>query len=85
MEKWIASHPDLLSGIAPEAAAICFIKLRDDIDSLEFTMRLMREKSVLLSPGDHFEMPGFIRIGFGTVKEYLEPALERISELLRTY
>jgi aspartate/methionine/tyrosine aminotransferase len=85
MEKWIDSHSNLLSGVAPEAAAICFIKLRDDIDSLDFTMRLMKEKSVLISPGEHFEMPGFIRIGFGSEKEYLQPALERISELLRTY
>lgn len=85
MEKWISSHGDLLLGIAPEAAAICFIKLRDDIDSLDLTMRLMKEKSVLISPGDHFEMPGFIRIGFGSEKEYLESALDRISELLREY
>jgi len=85
MERWIASHSDLLSAIAPEAAAICFIKLRDGIDSLELTKRLLQEKSVLISPGEHFEMPGFIRIGFGSEKEYLEPALERIGELLNEY
>ena len=85
MEKWIASHSDLLSARAPEAAAICFIKLKDGIDSAEFALRLMKEKSVLISPGEHFEMPGFVRIGFGSEKEYLEPALELISELLDTY
>jgi aspartate/methionine/tyrosine aminotransferase len=85
MEKWIASHSDKLSGVPPEAAAICFIKLKDGIDSFDFTMRLMNEKSVLISPGDHFEMPGFIRIGFGSEKEYLEPALERIGDLLKEY
>ena len=85
MERWIASHSGLLSAIAPEAAAICFIKLRDGIDSLELTKRLLQEKSVLISPGEHFEMPGFIRIGFGSEKEYLEPALERIGELLNEY
>jgi len=85
MEKWIASHSDLMSGVPPEAAAICFIKLKDGIDSFDFAMRLMKEKSVLISPGDHFEMPGFIRIGFGSEKEYLEAALGRISELLKEY
>ena len=85
MEKWIASHSDLMSGIAPEAASICFIKLKDSIDSLDFTMRLMKEKSVLICPGDYFEMPGFIRIGFGSEKEYLKSALETISELLEEY
>lgn len=85
MEKWIASHSDLMSGVPPEAAAICFIKLKDGIDSLDFTMRLMKEKSVLISPGEYFEMPGYIRIGFGAEKEYLVPALERISDLLKEY
>ena len=85
MEKWIASHSDMMSVIAPEAAAICFIKLRDDIDSLDFSTRLRKEKSVLLSPGDYFQMPGFIRIGFGSEKEYLESALEKTGELLATY
>jgi aspartate/methionine/tyrosine aminotransferase len=85
MEKWIASHSDLLKTIAPEAAAICFIKLKDGINSLDFTVKLMEEKSVLISPGEHFEMPGYLRIGFGTEREYLEPALERIGELLNTY
>jgi aspartate/methionine/tyrosine aminotransferase len=85
IEKWIASHSDLMTTIPPEAAAICFIKLKDGINSLDFTMKLMEEKSVLISPGEHFEMPGYIRIGFGTEKEYLEPALELIGELLNTY
>ena len=85
MEKWIASHSDLLTTIPPEAAAICFIKLKDSINSLDFTVKLMEEKSVLISPGEHFEMPGYLRIGFGSEREYLEPALERIGELLNTY
>ncbi|MFW9963528.1 MAG: aminotransferase class I/II-fold pyridoxal phosphate-dependent enzyme [Candidatus Sifarchaeia archaeon] len=85
MDKWISSNSDLLSGRAPDAAAICFIKLKNGINSLDFTMRLLKEKSVLISPGEHFETPGFIRIGFGSEKEYLESALERISDLLNEY
>lgn len=85
MEKWIASHSDLMTVVPPEAAAICFIKLKDGINSLDFVLRVRDEKSVLISPGEHFDMPGFIRIGFGSDKEYLEPALQRISELLETY
>jgi aspartate/methionine/tyrosine aminotransferase len=84
MKAWIDSHSDLLECTPPEAAAICFIKLKD-IDSFEFTMRLMKEKSVLVSPGDHFDMPGFIRIGFGSEKEHLISGLKRIGELLKEY
>ena len=43
----------------------------------------MKEKSVLMSPGEHFEVPGYVRIGFGSDPEHLEPALARISEFLK--
>ncbi|MHA1862701.1 MAG: aminotransferase class I/II-fold pyridoxal phosphate-dependent enzyme [Candidatus Thorarchaeota archaeon] len=82
MKKWLDSHADVLEYVAPSAAAICFIKQNTGIDSLELVIRLMKEKSVLISPGEHFEVPGYLRIGFGTEPEHLEPALARISELL---
>jgi len=85
MKKWLDSHSDILEYISPSAAAICFIKQNTGIPSLDLVMRLIKEKSVLISPGEYFEMPGFIRIGFGSKKEYLEQALERISEMLVTF
>jgi aspartate/methionine/tyrosine aminotransferase len=84
IRKWIDSHSDLLECIAPSAAAICFAKQKTAMSSLELVMRLLNEKSVLISPGEYFEMPGFIRIGFGSKKEYLEQALKRISEMLNS-
>ena len=42
------------------------------------------EQSVLVVPGDHFEMDGYIRIGFGCDPELLLPALERVGEVLDT-
>jgi len=82
MQKWLDKHSDVLECIPPSAAAICFIKQGTGISSLDLVMKLLKEKSVLISPGEYFEMPGFIRIGFGSRKEYLEQALERISEML---
>jgi len=82
MKKWLDSHADVLEYVAPSAAAICFIKQNTGIDSLDLVIRLMKEKSVLISPGEHFEVPGYLRIGFGTEPDHLEPALARISELL---
>ena len=82
MKKWLDSHSDVLEYVAPSAAAICFIKQNTGIDSYDLVVRLMNEKSVLISPGEHFDMPGYLRIGFGTEPKHLEPALARISELL---
>ena len=33
-------------------------------------------------PGDHFEMDGYLRIGFGSDPKHLEGSLERIGEML---
>ncbi len=82
MQKWLDAHSDLLECVQPSAAAICFIKQNTGIPSLDLVMRLIKEKNVLISPGEYFEMPGFIRIGFGSKREYLKQALERISEML---
>ena len=82
MEKWIDSHSDVLECVPPEAAAICFIKQNTGLPSYDLVIRLMKEKSVLISPGEHFEVPGYVRIGFGSESKHLEAALARISEFL---
>jgi len=82
MKTWLDSHSDILEYVPPSAAAICFVKQNTGISSYDLVVRLMKEKSVLISPGEHFEVPGYLRIGFGTDPEHLRPALARISELL---
>ena len=82
VKDWLDSHGDLFEYVPPKAAAICFIKQNTGIESLELVHRIMREKSVLISPGEHFDMPGYLRIGFGSEAEVLTRSLNLISELL---
>ena len=44
--------------------------------------RIRDEHSVLLVPGDHFELDGYFRLGFGCDPELLLPALEHVGEVL---
>src|SRR2546425_817282 len=53
------------------------------INSSELAWRLLKEKSTLIVPGDHFGMDGFIRIGMGDAQAYLTQGLERIDALIR--
>ena len=39
---------------------------------------------MLVVPGDHFEMDGYLRIGFGSDPAHLSNSLERIGALLDT-
>ncbi len=45
-------------------------------------MRLIREKSVFIVPGDHFGMDHYLRISFGLEPDFLRAGLDRINDLL---
>lgn len=83
MRRWIEKQEGL-SHIAPEAGAIVFIRCDLPQPTLELTERLREERSVLIVPGDFFDMPGYLRIGFGSDPAYLESALTLVGEFLRT-
>ena len=82
LEQWMENHENTFSFTPPQAAAIAFIRYNLDINSTEFAERLIREKSVLIVPGDHFGMDHFLRISFGLPHDYLTAALDRIHELI---
>ena len=83
LKEWMDAHGELFSHVPPAAGAICYIKYNMKINSIELAERLRKEKSVLIVPGDHFGMDGYMRIGTGPLKEYLHRGLDRVDELLR--
>jgi hypothetical protein len=82
VQKWIDKREPLLSHIAPEAGAIVLVRYRHPINSTTLIERLRDEQSVLVVPGDHFDMDGYLRIGFGSDPVHLSGSLERIGEML---
>jgi aspartate/methionine/tyrosine aminotransferase len=83
LRDWIEGHGPLFAHIPPAAGAICFLRYAFRINSSELARRLLKEKSTLIVPGDHFGMDGFIRIGMGDAQGYLTSGLARIDALLR--
>src|SRR5262245_35523397 len=83
LASWLDSHGGLFSYAPPDAGAIVYAGYRHPINSTELVTRLRMEKSVLMVPGDHFGMDGFLRIGFGDEPAYLTNGLARVAELLR--
>lgn len=83
VRDWIDDHASLFSHVPPVAGAICYIKYNMKINSMDLAERLRKQKSVLIVPGDHFGMDGYMRIGTGPPKNYLLAGLNRIDELLR--
>jgi aspartate/methionine/tyrosine aminotransferase len=83
LESWLTRQSGLFSHVPPKAGAIAFLSYALRMNSTELVTRLIKEKSTLIVPGDHFEMDRFVRIGFGAEPAYLERGLARVAELLQ--
>ena len=80
LRSWFDEQEDLFRCVPPKAGAITFVRYHLDINSTALADRIREKKSVLLVPGDHFGMDGYLRFGFGEEKKNLSIALNRISE-----
>ncbi len=80
--QWLDAHGGLFSYAPPDAGAIVYVRYHHPVNSTDLVTRLREQKSVLIVPGDHFGMDGYLRIGFGDDVEYLRKGLNRLDELL---
>jgi aspartate/methionine/tyrosine aminotransferase len=84
LEAWLGAHAPMFSWIPPRAGAIVYTRYQYAINSTALVTRLRDEKSVLIVPGDHFGMDGYLRLGFGERPDYLQQGLDRLHALLTT-
>jgi hypothetical protein len=79
---WLHSRPRAFSFTPPEAGAIIYVRYHKPVNSTALVTRLREEKRVLIVPGDHFGMDGFLRIGFGSDLSALREGLSRLQDVL---
>jgi aspartate/methionine/tyrosine aminotransferase len=79
LESWIHSHDDIFTYIPPVAGAITFFRYKLPISSTALFDRLRKERSVLITPGDHFGVGRYIRVGFGYDVDYTLRGLARVD------
>jgi aspartate/methionine/tyrosine aminotransferase len=84
VRRWIERREPALWHAPPDAGAIAFVRYGHRIGSTALAERLRDERSVLVVPGDHFDMDGYLRIGFGGDPLALTRALDHIGEILDT-
>jgi len=80
--SWMESQGSLFRMIEPKAGAIAYVRYDLPANSTMIVQRLLREKSVLVVPGDHFGMDSYLRIGYGPPPDYLRKGLERVREVV---
>jgi aspartate/methionine/tyrosine aminotransferase len=84
VEKWIASHRDIFDYARPQAGAICTVRYRLPIASETLFNRFRRQHSVLITPGAHFGIGKYIRIGFGYDIRHTLRGLQKLDAPLRS-
>ncbi len=84
LREWLSDRSDIFQFLDPRAGAICYSRYDLDINSSVLAQRLKDEQSVLIVPGDHFNMDGYMRIGFGVPRSELSEALDRVETVIRS-
>ena len=79
---WLDAHAGDLSWIPPEAGAIGFVRYGHDIGSTALADRLRQTEGLLVVPGDHFGLDGYLRIGYGGRAAVLREGLARLDRVL---
>jgi aspartate/methionine/tyrosine aminotransferase len=83
MRGWVESFGRLLTFREPEAGALCLVRYNSPTPSFELCERIRVNQSVLIVPGAHLGLEGFLRIWLGGRPEFLADGLRRIGLELR--
>jgi aspartate/methionine/tyrosine aminotransferase len=83
--SWMEGHGGLFHMVEPRAGAIAYPRYNLPVNSTHLVERLLKEKSVLIVPGDHFGMDGYLRVGYGPPPSYLREGLDHIHEILEVF
>ena len=83
--SWMQSHGSLFRMVEPKAGAIAYVRYDLPVNSTALIERLLKEKSVLVVPGDHFGMDQYLRIGYGPPPAYLQQGLELMQQVIADY
>jgi aspartate/methionine/tyrosine aminotransferase len=83
MRAWAAGFGGFLTFREPKAGALCLMRYESATPSYELCERIRVSQSVLIVPGAHLGLEGFIRVWLGGKPEVLAEGLRRIGIELR--
>jgi aspartate/methionine/tyrosine aminotransferase len=83
MCEWVAGFGGFLTFREPKAGALCLMRYASDTPSYPLCERIRVNQSVLIVPGAHLGLEGYIRIWLGGKSEFLCEGLRRIGIELR--
>ncbi|MEO1019934.1 MAG: aminotransferase, partial [Pseudomonadota bacterium] len=82
--EWIEEQPRV-SWVKPSAGTTAMLKLDVPVTSREFCTDLLARTGVLLTPGEAFDMDGYVRIGFANDPTVLRAGLNLLSDYMKRF
>jgi aspartate/methionine/tyrosine aminotransferase len=83
MREWVAGFDGFLTFREPKAGALCLVRYNSDAPSYPLCERIRTRQNVLIVPGIHLGLEGFLRIWLGGKPEFIREGLRRVGEELR--
>lgn len=81
LDDWVSSEPHV-SYVKPKAGTTALVYYDLDIPSYEFCEEMYKKTGAFVTPGDCFEVPHSMRIGYAYGKQDLIDGLKVISEYI---
>ncbi len=81
LENWVDSQPRVY-WCKPKAGTTALVYYDFDMDSYEFCKRMYHETGAFVTPGDCFEQPKSMRIGYAADTDTLRAGLDAIREFI---
>ena len=83
LDEWVQAHPHFYY-TKPQAGTTALVYYDYDIPSYEFCERLYHETGSFVTPGDCFEQPRSMRIGYACDAQTLKDGLAALADLAET-
>ena len=79
MREWAGTFNGFLTFREPQAGALCLMRYQSSIPSFDLCEHIRVKQSVLIVPGAHLGLEGYIRVWLGGRPEFLREGLRRIG------
>lgn len=83
VDGWLRDSGLPFTWTLPEAGAFVFARYALPVNSTRLVTRVREEENVLVVPGDHFGMDGYLRLGCGERADYVAEGLARLRAVMQ--
>jgi len=83
LSEWMSANQDIVEWVPPHGGVMCFPRYKAKHSSVELCQKLLNDHSVMVNPGEYFNLDGHIRLGYVCSEDNLRNGLNALGKGLR--